>query len=443
MRKDFGKIISDEKKGMEKMKKIIGFLVLTLVLSVLTQTLLVSADFGSGVDVASEDVKVIKSALYGKKLSFSDLDIKQALCISDFDSITITKIPKSSEGALMLGGRRISEGVTIKRKNIPSLVFIPAEKDVQSASFYFTVDNLLGGKEIEFLIRYTDRINYEPKIESDKKASVELTTQREIGVYSKMSATDQEGDKLEYIVIGFPKYGTIEVLNKESGEYLYTPPYSFIGNDSFTYVCRDEWGNFSTPVTVNISIDERMSEVVYTDMQNRKEYLSAVAMSAMGIMSGELVGDGMYFNPDKEVTKAEFVAMAMKAVGMKCNTSLVSSFFDDNGEIPSALLSYVATAQRKGIIQGSFSGGRLLFNPNEAITKYEAGVIMANLLSRDYEGEIPVFNDATAIPAWAKSAIYTMHSLGIFESDEGNINPKDTVSRAECAEYLYKLSQSN
>ncbi len=434
-----GKNKSDYTERNRYMRRVTAIMLLTLILSLLIQTVFVSADFGSGVAVVSEDVKVIKSALYGKKLALCDLDIKQALCISDFKEITITKIPKSTEGALMLGGRRVSEGATVKRKNIPSLVFIPASKEVESASFYFTVDNLMDGKEIEFLIRYTDKINYEPEIKSAETASAEVSTQREIGVYSKMYATDAENDKLEYMIIGFPRYGNIEVLDKESGEYLYTPPYSFVGNDSFTYVCRDEWGNFSKPCTVNISIDERMSEVVYYDMLTRKEYSSAVAMSAMGIMNGNIVGDNVYFNPDKEVTKAEFVAMAMKCADVKCDASISSSFFDDNGEIPQALLSYVATAQRKGIIQGSFSGGRLLFNPNEAITKYEAGFIMANLLNLEYEGEMPVFNDYTAIPTWARSAIYSMHALGIFESDEGNINPQDTVSRAECAEYLYRL----
>ena len=422
------------------MKKIICF-ALSVVFLLLSATVIpISADFGSGVAVCTSDAKVIKSALYGKKLTFSDLDIKQALCISDFDKITITKIPSSSEGALMFGGRRVSEGMTVKRKNLPALVFIPASKEVKEARFYFTVDDLLGGAEIEFLIRYTDRINYEPKIPSEEKTSLLLSTQREIGVYSKMSATDEENDKLEYMIVSYPKYGSIEVLNKESGEYLYTPLYSFVGNDSFSYVCRDEWGNFSKTSTISINIEERMSEVVYVDMISRKEYSASVAVSAMGIMGGELVGDHMYFNPEKLVTKAEFVSMAMKSVGMKSDNKLTTTFFDDNDRIPLPLVSYVATAQKKGIIHGTFSNGKLLFNPNEPITKYEAGLIMSSLIDADKNQEIPVFNDETSIPCWAKDAVYTMYSLGIFESVDGSINASENVNRAECATYLYKLS---
>ena len=424
---------------MEKMKKISFVLLLALTLSILPVGIYAEGGFGTGISTAASEVRVIKSAIYGKKLALSDLDIKQALSITDFDSITVTKVPKESEGALMLGGKRISDGTTVKRRSIASMVFIPANKSVESASFYFTVDSALDGREIEFLIRYTDRINKEPEPSENASTFNTVCTQREIGVYSKMSASDPEGDKLEFMVVEYPDFGTLELLDKESGEYLYTPPYSFVGDESFSYVCRDEWGNFSRVVTVDITVEERMSEVVYTDMLDRREYGSAVAMSALGIMSGEIVGDGTYFNPDKDVTRAEFVTMAMKIAGIEVNGKLSASYFDDNAEIPRALMPYVATAQRTGLIQGSFSGGRLLFSPNKAITKYEAAEILTKISNLKYEGECPVFSDHTDIPVWARDSVYTLYALSVFESDNGAISPLDTVSRAECAEYLYRL----
>ncbi len=424
------------------MKRTLILILTFILLFTSISTVFVSANFGSGVAVATSEAKVIKTAIYGKKLTISDLDIKQALCINDFKKITITRVPKSTEGAIMMGGRRISDGVSVNRKNIPALVFIPASKEVSEARFYFTVDGYMDGAEIEFLIRYTDKINYEPKINTEEETLLKLNTQREIGVYSKMSATDSENDRLEYMILEYPKYGSITVLNKESGEYLYTPPYSFVGTDSFTYVCRDEWGNFSTTCTVNINIDERMSEVVYADMTDRREYSASVAMSAMGIMSGEIMGDNMYFNPDKSVSKAEFVAMAMKTAGVKSNSKLTASFFDDDAQIPAPLRSYIATAQRIGIIHGEFSDGKLVFNPNSPITKYEAAVVMSKLLNKEIKGEVPVFNDSGSIPSWAKDAVYVMVDAGIFQAQNGSINPKDTVKRGECAEYLYRLYNS-
>ena len=98
------------------MKKLSTVLLFTLILSILTQTVIVYASFGMGASALTGDASLIKSSLYGKKIVFSELDFKQGLAITDFDEITIVRVPKASEGALMLGGKRISDGTKIKRK---------------------------------------------------------------------------------------------------------------------------------------------------------------------------------------------------------------------------------------------------------------------------------------------------------------------------------------
>ena len=116
------------------MKKILAsILIIATMLTLFALT--VSASFGNGVTAVANEVSIVKSGLYGRKLTFSDLDFKQGLCITDFKRVTITKLPDSSAGVLMLAGRRATEGVSIKRKNLPSLVFIPASKDVSEAEF--------------------------------------------------------------------------------------------------------------------------------------------------------------------------------------------------------------------------------------------------------------------------------------------------------------------
>ena len=420
------------------MKKLITLLLLISVFASVFASIVVSADFGSGTTVMTNETKLIKSALFGKKIVFSELDIKQGLCISDFKSITITEIPLSSEGTLMLAGRRVSNGQTIKRKNLSSLVFIPASADTESASFKFKVDSMADAKELVFLLRFCDKINYEPTINDEYLSTLSIRTQRDIGIYGTLMASDKEGDELEYIILSYPK-GTLTLSEDGSGDYHYIPKKNFLGSDSFTFVVRDEWGNFSTPATVTVTVDERMCETVYTDMKNRAEYNAAVAMTAMGIMSGNVVGDNNYFNPDGTVTRAEFVSMAMKALGIRVDTTLEGTYFDDNGDIPSALVGYIATAQRTGIINGSFKDGALLFRANDAITKYEAAMILANITRGELSGQIPVFSDIDAVPSYARNDVYVMYSMGIFESENGMIDATSTVSRAECAEYIYRI----
>ena len=401
-----------------------------------------SAAFGSGAEVIAESTKIIKTGLVGRKITFSDADFKQGLCITEFDTVKITKLPKSSEGTLMYAGRRVGEGQSIKRKNLPALVFIPTDKDVSEASFSFVIEGYADGAEIEFVIKFTDKVNYEPKINEEYTESLAIKTQREIGVFGKMQATDAEGDEIEYIIVTYPKNGTLTKVDAKSGEYVYTPRDSYTGSDSFVYVARDEWGNFSEAQTVSITVSKRMSEIKYVDMQTRPEYNAAVAMTAMGIMGGEIIGDGNYFNPDETVTRAEFLTMAMKAAGIKADTNLSSTYFDDNDQIPTPLLSYVATAQKKGIVCGTFTDGKLLFNPNEPITKYDAAVIMAKISGAEAKGEVSVFANESEIPKWARESVYAMCSAGIFEYTDNTIDAAASVTRADAARYLYKMIET-
>jgi hypothetical protein len=421
------------------MKKFLSAFLITVSLALTLISVVASAsDLGMGAECIAEEVKIVKTGLIGRKIAFSDADIKQGLCLSDFKSITITALPKSTDGTLMLAGRRISEGCVIKRKDLPSLVFIPSGKDITETSFKFKVDGYAAGAELDFILKFTDKVNYEPEIR--EVDSLTVSTQREIGYFGKLTASDAEGDRLEFIVVSYPKHGTLSSFDKDSGEYVYTPRASYTGEDKFVYTVRDEWGNFSKTATVNVTVKERMSEVRYVDMTDRAEYGAAVAMTAMGIMGGRIIGDGSYFSPDESVTKAEFVAMAMKVMGIRADSSLTESYFDDNEDIPAPLLGYVATAQRLGYITGEFKDGELVFCPNDKITKYEAAVVMANIIGRSFDGEITVFSDEKDIPAWARASVYTMCAAGVFSQNGGAIGATATVTRADAAAYLYSMA---
>ena len=315
---------------------------------------------------------------------------------------------------------------------------LPYPSKYQRISFKFTVPGYGDGREIEFVIKFTDKVNYEPTIEGAYADSFALKTQREIGVFGKMYATDGEGDALEYIIVSYPQYGTLKVVDKSSGEYVYTPRDSYVGEDSFVYVARDEWGNFSKTQKVSVSVKERMSEVEFTDMKGTAEYNAAVAMSAMGIMSGTIVGDGVYFNPSETVTRAEFLAMAMRVMGIRRDTSLAASYFDDDAEIPEALRGYVATAQRIGLVTGAFKDGKLVFRPNDTITKIEAAEIIAKLIG-GRGGDAGAFKDHTGIPVWAREYADVVCDAGIFDTDTLLEHAKESVTRKECASYLYNM----
>lgn len=419
------------------MKKLLIILLsLTLLLGVFA--LNTSASFGTGANAVASDVNLVKTGLYGQNVSFSDTDFKTALGISDIDKIIIVSLPSSNEGTLMVGERRAYTGQTIKRKNLTSLVFIPQNEEVAQSSFEF---KLSGAQDASIVctMKFTDRVNYAPKINTDAAQTLNVTTQTGIGVFGQIEASDPEGDDIDYIIVSYPKHGTLQITNDEIGEFCYTPDDDYDGKDSFVFVVRDEYGNYSYPEKVSLKVTERMSEVVYVDMENSHSYNAAVAMTAMGIMSGNRVGDDMYFSPEDTVTRAEFVAMAMKSLGIRPDTTLDKTFFDDNEDIPKSLVSYVATAARCGIVNGSLEADGLNFRPKDAITKCEAAIIMANLL--EIKAESAVFSTIDGIetvPVWARGHVGAMYSSGIFA--KGSINDMgENLTREAAAECLYRM----
>lgn len=421
--------------NMKKRSKAIAlFLLITVLAGALSSG--AYACFGSGVDVIAQRCEIIKTGISGSKIVFSDLDVKQALCITDFESITVKTIPESSVGTLMLAGRRVRAGQEIKRKNIGALVFIPASREVSECRFEISVKDYLDGSSIDVVLRFSEKVNYTPTATLTDGI---LKTQRNIRIYGTLTSEDREGDEVEYVIIKYPERGSLYIEDRKTGNFVYTPPADYVGDDTFTYVVRDSYGNFSRPVDVPINIRERMSEVVYRDMTDHPDYSAAVALTAMGAVDGRLIGDGVYFCPDESVSRAEFVAMAMKCAGIgkddRCEV-----YFDDRDEISPPLLPYVSRAATHGIASGAFANGELLFRPNSAITRYEAAQIIASLLGTEDYSELPVFSDTSDCPVYAEGALLAMYSLGIYD-DENNGGSKEPLTKAECVSALYRMTE--
>ena len=139
------------------MKKRIGMiLVVTLCAGVISfgvGSVFASAQFGTGVQAVADKTDMIKTGLLGKKLCFTETDFKTALGTSGFDSVTVTEIPPSTEGALMCNGRRVGEGKVIKRQMLSSLVFIPSSASVTESGFTFKVNGAGAGEEMKYFFK--------------------------------------------------------------------------------------------------------------------------------------------------------------------------------------------------------------------------------------------------------------------------------------------------
>ena len=205
---------------------------------------------------------------------------------------------------------------------------------------------------------------------------------------------------------------------------------------------RDCYGNYSYEDTVKIAVTEKLIELDYADMAGHSAYNAALTAAANSWMLGTLSGDGMYFTPDGTVSRGDFVAMAMKAAGVQVNKNLTDTCFDDNAKIPTSVRSYVATAQEKGYVIGSFESDGLYFHAERPVTRAEAAVIVNRILDLDAPASAPVFSDAASIPVWATDAIAALFDAGILEATEQGMSASAPLSRADAALMLASVSQS-
>ena len=159
----------------------------------------------------------------------------------------------------------------------------------------------------------------------------------------------------------------------------------------------------------------------------------------MGVMDGKVIGDSTYFMPDEAVSRAQFLTMAMKCMGISGDKSTSKSYFDDNDEISAPYLPYAKAASKLGIVTGEFKNGKLLFRPNDTITKYEAAMIISKLIDISEASTSISFSDTETVPVWARDEVSALCSMGIISCDGEIVNGKAELTKANAAEYLYNM----
>lgn len=391
--------------------------------------------------VIAAESSMAKAAMRGCELSFDKNDFARALNVSKPDGITVTSIPKVGEGKLFVGSTVVNEGQSISAANLSLLSFRADSDKVEKSSFTFSPEG--ESYEIVCNIYMLDKANYAPTLSLASSASLNVSTYENITHFGKLSAYDPDGDELIFEIVSYPKEGVLVLSDKTSGEYKYVPSANYTGKDSFTYVAKDKYGNYSAASSVNLKVDRLSVSTVYEDMKNSKYHSSALYMTEEGIMSGTLVGDGYYFYPDATVSRAEFVVMAMKALGIESAEGGAQTTFADNGDIPSSMRDYISAAHKLGYVNGVSTESGVCFLPNESISRAEAAVIVSRMIDASVPTVTPVFSDAEDIPAWAQSAVYSTSHLGLLDTQNGEIRPTALLTRAQTAGMLGNMMKSN
>jgi hypothetical protein len=140
------------------------------------------------------------------------------------------------------------------------------------------------------------------------------------------------------------------------------------------------------------------------------------------------------FQPDKAVTRAEFVSMVNKTFSLNKLDSDQNVSLND---VPYTSWFYkdVSLAIRAGYAGGYNDN---TFRPNSPINRQEASVMLARLIPEGKKkGNLKSFKDSKSIDSWATDAMLRLNGKGYIGAYSDNkIHPEDALTRAQTAKIL-------
>ena len=204
--------------------------------------------------------------------------------------------------------------------------------------------------------------------------NLELETYRGVAVGGQLSAAAPEGTTLSYRVTTEPSKGSVEV--KADGSFIYTPEEGRRGRDYFGYKAFDEAGNASQEATVIIHLVKCKASFRYADTAGLPCDYAAHALAAEGLLQGQCVAGNFLFEPERSVSRGEFLSLCMAAAGIEPLQGVRSTGCKDDATIESWLKPYVSTALLAG-----YSKTDAVFGSDDALGKKEAAAMLNRIFA--------------------------------------------------------------
>ncbi len=167
-------------------------------------------------------------------------------------------------------------------------------------------------------------------------------------------------------------------------------------------------------------------------------------MASRLIVTGE---KGGVFAPDRLVTRAEFAAMIVRALGLSAEPSK-TTFSDVHDSDWYA--GVIGSASNHGLIEGY---NDTTFRPNQQITREEASEILSHAMkltglstaitTREANAQLNPFADRKQVSNWAVPALALSVKYHILEGIQGAIQPQSDVSRAQATVMIRRLLQQS
>ena len=161
------------------------------------------------------------------------------------------------------------------------------------------------------------------------------------------------------------------------------------------------------------------------------------ALAGKGIIKGKSEG---IFDPDANITRAEFVALMTRAMGYGENHGYTVPFMDVREN--DWYYNPIAIAYNEGLVNGKSATE---FDPNGKITRQEMAKIISNIMKDKFHSQekvdnLKAFKDFEEIASWAReSAALCLREKIIGGISEGVFAPLENATRAPAATVLYRI----
>ena len=354
----------------------------------------------------------------------AEVDCDAAYCFSAGDfangeeqltGICITGLPESNTGTVMLGSRVLRCGDILTAGQVEQMTFQPLLTQEDKAA------------EVTYLPIFEDRVESaavmtlsirgkEDKAPVAQDSAVE--TYKNVSNDGKLLVSDPEEQPLTYTLVRQPRRGSVEL--REDGTFTYTPKKNKVGVDSFTFTAADPAGNVSREATVTVQILKPVDAMLYRDTAAADCRFAAEWLRSTGLFAGEQVGGELCFQPEKTVSRGEFLSMLVNLLEIPV----------EEADAPDWVQPYLDAAVRSGLVSGWDTES---FAMHEAVTGAEAAVALQNALDLSAGHEEMSYGED--VPSWAATSLAVMAANGV------ELEANAPMTRGQMAQVLYQVSR--
>lgn len=194
------------------------------------------------------------------------------------------------------------------------------------------------------------------------------------------------------------------------------------------------------PVSPSEIVENRDSESngnsKFIDVKESDWFSEAIHYLAENKIAEGITNDT--FEPEKNITREEFVKMIICAFGLEDNAAR-TSFKDTN--MNSWHYLYIASAQKYHIVEGETDE---FFGVGKSITREDMTTILDrvfNLKDIHMQERAEVeFSDQTQISLYAQEGVMRMYKFGVINGfEDGSFGPQKNATRAMAAQMIYNI----